>query len=172
MPRINLDLNALSQDRSTLQSVVAEQRGLDTAVLSQKNALEAAQRASASTDTIAQLQQALRDAEAARQRLIDQRREIEQRVDRFADGLVRNQDPAVLAQALDGRQPIALLPMRLETRYFPPGQPTSLRIRIYPDNLNTIEHTPAPSQGEMAAAVEYWNARFTQDDAGGRTHRA
>ena len=36
MPRINLDLNALSQDRSTLQSVVAEQRGLDTAVLSRK----------------------------------------------------------------------------------------------------------------------------------------
>ena len=33
--------------------------------------------------------------------------------------------------------------MRLETRYFPPGDPSALRIRVYPDDLNTIEHVPA-----------------------------
>ena len=164
MPRMNLDLAALTQERRALQELVAEQRTLDSAVLRTRAALDAAQRAGESADAIGRLQQAVVEAEAARHRVVDRRREIQGRVDRVADGLVLNRDPGLLAQALDGGQPIALMPMRVETRYFPPLAPTALRIRVYPDDLNTIEHTAAPTRGELEAATAYWHARFALDE--------
>lgn len=164
MPRMNLDLAALNDERRALQAVTAEQRAADGAVLRARSELDAAQRAGASAEAIARLQQAAANAQAARQRVSDRRREVEGRVNGAADVFVRGRDPSVLAQALDGQQPIALMPMRVETRYFPPQQATSLRIRVYPDDINTIEHTPAPTAGEMEAATLYWNARFRKDE--------
>ncbi len=164
MPRMNLDLAALTQERRALQAITAEQRAADGALLKARGELDAARRAGASADAIVQLQRAAVDAEAVRQRVADRRRELEGRVNGVANGFVRERDPALLAESLDGRQPIALMPMRIETRYFPPRQPVSLRVRVYPDDLNTIEHTPAPTAGEMEAATLYWHAHFRQDE--------
>ena len=123
-------------------------------------------RAGESPNVIVPLQQAIRDAEAARQRLSNRRREIERGIDRIADGFLGQQDPARLAGAMDGDQPIALLPMRLETRYVTlPDQPTRLRIRVYPDDVNTIEHTPALTEAERQSGIDYWEARFRSDEA-------
>jgi hypothetical protein len=165
MPRLNLDLAALNAERRTLQAIAAEQRAAERAALEARNALDAARRAGEPAAALARLQQAAREAEAARERVSGRRREVEGRVNGVADALVRDRDPAALAEALDGRQPIALMPMRIETRYFPPGQPGSLRVRVYPDDLNTIEHTPAPTAGEMEAATLYWHARFRHDES-------
>ena len=39
-----------------------------------------------------------------------------------------------------------------------------LRIRVYPDDINTIDHEPAPTAAELKAGVAYWSARFAHND--------
>ena len=79
MPRIALDLSSLIAHRGALQALRAEQRVLDDDLRRQRSALEAQVRAGASADATTQLQQHIRDAEAARQALVDRRREFEGR---------------------------------------------------------------------------------------------
>ena len=165
MPRIPLDLSSLTANRGALQALVVEQRELDGNLNRQRSLLDAALRAGESANVTAPLQQQITEAEDARQQLVGRRRELAIGIDRLADGLLAEQDPGRLAESMDGGQPIALLPMRLETRYVPPNQPNALRIRIYPDDLNTIEHTPAPTDAELQAGNAYWRASFQGDDA-------
>ena len=163
MPRIDLDLTSLNRERRTLQALSAQQRALDSDLRQQRAKLEAALRLRESANVTAPLQQRVREAEQARRQLVERRLQLELRIDGIADSFIREQDPGRLAEAMDGGQPIALLPMRLETRYFPPAAPASLRIRVYPDDLNTIEHTPALTEDERQGGTEYWQARFRGD---------
>jgi hypothetical protein len=69
---------------------------------------------------------------------------------------------AQLFEGLEGDQPIALLPVRLETRYSRNalGQVDLLRLRIYPDDLHVQRHVAALTAAEQAAGQRYWSARF------------
>jgi hypothetical protein len=164
MPRIALDLSSLNQERRALQTLIAQQRGIDRQLGKQQDDLAAALRAGESPNVTVPLQQSITDSLAARQQLLNRRHEIERGIDRIADGLLRQRDPAQLVQTMDGGQPIALLPMRMETRYVPSGRPNKLRIRVYPDDINTIEHTPALTEPERQRGADYWHARFRGDD--------
>jgi hypothetical protein len=53
--------------------------------------------------------------------------------------------------ALSTRYPIALLPVRIETRYADVAGGVELRVRIYPDTIHVDSHEPALTQGERAA---------------------
>lgn len=70
--------------------------------------------------------------------------------------------PADLWSTLDSALPIAMLPIRLETRYCdqrsdegaaPAGV---LRIRMYPDDIAVTEDQSRPSQPEVEAAKQFW----------------
>ena len=164
MPRIDLNLSALARERLSLQSLQAEQRSVELDLTAKQAALDAAQRAGESPNVTGVLREAVAQATLARQRLADRRRGLSADVDGLANGLLRELDPAQLVESMDGGQPIALLPMRLETRYFPPGQPDSLRVRVYPDDLNTIEHTNALTSDELQRGMDHWQARFRGDE--------
>ena len=57
--------------------------------------------------------------------------------------------------------PLALLPVRLETRYVgPPDAPTELRVRVYPDQVHVDAHQPALTDGEVESAKTYWRHRW------------
>ena len=57
--------------------------------------------------------------------------------------------------------PLALLPVRLETRYIgPPDAPTELRVRVYPDQIHVDAHQPALTDGEVEIAKTYWRHRW------------
>ena len=164
MPRIDLDLSRLNQQRRALQALTADQRQLDQDVAAQQSALDAALRAGESPNVTGVLRQAVEEARQARQRVTERRREDAAAIDRMSEGLLLQRDPARMVEALDGGQPIALLPVRLETRFFPPGQPNSLRVRVYPDDLNTISHTNALTNDELQRGTDYWQARFRGDN--------
>ena len=176
MPRLQLDLSALTDQRRALQALGARQRGLDRDLAARQALLDAALRAGESPNVTGLLQQALDEAGQARQQLVGQRRETAAAIDvlanGLADGLALQRDPALMAEALDGGQPIALLPMRLETRYFPPRQPGAqpairpdrLRVRIYPDDINTVAHSSALTDDELQRGIEHWQARFAGAD--------
>jgi len=165
MPRIDIDLRSFKATRTDLEQLALRQRTAETEVAAAKSALDVAVRAGANADQTQQLATRLARAQGARNSLVEQRGALQRRLDDLANGLVHQRDPEALVGSLDGHVPVALLPMRIETRYIvAPRQPARLRIRIYPDDINTIDHEPAPTGSEAQAAQAYWTARFAHDD--------
>jgi hypothetical protein len=165
MPRLDVDLSGFTQARTELDRLVLRQRNAEARIAAAKTALDAAVRAGASADNAQALRERVASAQAVRNGLVADRRGLQSRLDELANGFVRDRDPSTLVGALDGHVPIALMPMRIETRYFrAPGQPVRLRIRVYPDDLNTIDHEPSPTANEQQAAAAYWRARFAHKD--------
>lgn len=56
---------------------------------------------------------------------------------------------------LDSSVPLALLPVRLETRS-DPNQPNVLRVRIYPDDIFVEDHEEGLTDRELLAGQTYW----------------
>ena len=178
MARIDLDLGALTAARKSLQDVAASQRAADLGITALKAALDAAVRDGASSNVTVPIQEQLRQAMADRAAVVRQKQALQARIDALANGLLQQQDPSRLVGSMDGRQPIALLPMRIETRYVPAVQPNAqvrpdrLRIRVYPDDINTIAHEAALTVAEQKGGADYWTARFARaDDDAARTLR-
>jgi hypothetical protein len=68
---------------------------------------------------------------------------------------------------LDAHFPVALLPVRIETRFM--NDATELRIRIYPDPLHIDTHEPGLTPGEVEAGHAYWNERWAAPADAART---
>ena len=166
MARIEIDRQPFVQARGELSALAAEQRRLDAGIARLQQALAAAQR-NGGRDA-GQFEGPLARARAERQALQRRRdgllREFDARAD-AALGALPNRDPSLLVQSLDGAHPIAMLPLRIETRYLQRDGQTVLGIRVYPDDLHTIDHEPTPTANELAAAQAIWRARFAHDEA-------
>jgi len=69
-------------------------------------------------------------------------------------------DPfAVSVATLAANIPIALLPVRLEARFF---GATELRVRIFPDQIHIDAHEPLLTLAEKEAGRQYWRQRFAE----------
>ena len=60
-------------------------------------------------------------------------------------------------QALSAALPVALLPVRLEARFFDNAR--ELRLRFYPDQIHVDAHEPRLTAAERDAGVAYWQQR-------------
>jgi hypothetical protein len=162
----SIDLNGFASLRREMAALAVGQGAADAAIADALAARDEALRRGAGAGANAALEERLAVARANRARVVADNRVLQQRLDRLAEGVLGQRDPALALGAFAGNQPIALLPMRLETRYVTPAdRPTELRIRIYPDDLNTIDHEAAPTAVEADATMAYWRARFAHDDA-------
>ncbi len=82
-------------------------------------------------------------------------------------------DPRVAGTLTASDLPLALLPVRLETRYATAaGGSTELLVRIYPDQVHVDAHDPRLSGAEEAAGHEYWRAQWRAGDNHERRQRA
>lgn len=159
------ELSSFKTTRSELDQLTLRLRTADCEAASAKLALDRVTRTGASAREREALGHRFAFAKAARKSIVEERRALQNRKEALANEFIRQRDPAALVASLDGRIPIALLPMRIETRYVGvPGQPLRLRIRLYPDDINTIEHEPASTANEQRAAMAYWSARFAHDE--------
>src|SRR5262245_2177576 len=59
---------------------------------------------------------------------------------------------------LDAAYPVALLPVRVETRFGTDDGKPCLRVRIYPDEIAADPHEPELTADEQAAGQTYWRS--------------
>src|SRR4051812_32589117 len=65
--------------------------------------------------------------------------------------------PEVLAKLCPGDRPLALFPVRLETRFFAQADgATELRVRVYPDKIHLDSHEPELTPAEKEWGEHYW----------------
>jgi hypothetical protein len=95
-----------------------------------------------------------------RTELRDQRSKASRLADRLRGGIVTEPEFEAAIGKLDGRVPITLLPVRLETRFTRNGK--KLRVRVFPDTVQQDGHEPELTAEEIDAGVRYWNARWEQ----------
>src|SRR5260221_7448036 len=114
MPRIDVDLSGFTAVRADLDRLAAQQRAAEADVANARSALDAATRAGVPADHAQELNARIATAQAARAALVAQRGALQKRLDELANRFVVQRDPAALVGSLDGHQPLALLPMRLE----------------------------------------------------------
>jgi hypothetical protein len=76
-------------------------------------------------------------------------------------------DFAPQVATLAGGVPIALLPIRLEARFFNVG--AELRVRIFPDQVHLDAHEIELTAVERDAGIAYWRARFASPNPAART---
>ena len=84
-------------------------------------------------------------------------------------GAARDLDPRQWISALDGRTPVLLFPLRIQTRYSRSPDGRSLLVRVYPDDISVQSHDPALTAGERSAAAAFWTAPKTTTDPKVRT---
>ncbi|HMI82545.1 MAG TPA: hypothetical protein VK550_00560 [Polyangiaceae bacterium] len=61
-----------------------------------------------------------------------------------------------LFSSLDPDLPLALLPLRIETRFSPQGEPAVLTVRIYPDAIHADAHARELTASEQALGCGFW----------------
>ncbi|HEY5350764.1 MAG TPA: hypothetical protein VIJ64_13550, partial [Candidatus Lustribacter sp.] len=153
------DLASIQSTGATLRGAADQARQQLNAIDAQIAAVNARQARSARTGNVDAASLA-----AQAKRLADQRAAIAAQRDAAVGqlhntigGLIAQLDPAAALGALDAAVPIALLPVRLETR-FNPDKATELLVRILPDDIHGHSHEPELTAAEVTAAQRFWTA--------------
>src|SRR5690606_6403643 len=168
---IDFDLSGIAQARSRLRALDARRAGVEADVAAARRSLEELRRRGGTPAAVAKAESRLGRLDAERGELLDTLREIDGRIGGLADGLIDGispgrdaLDPGIAVSALDGRIPVALLPVRIETRF--DDDRKSLQIRVFPDQIHLDAHEPELTDDERAAGEWYWQQRWpVLDDA-------
>ena len=105
------------------------------------------------------IREKIKNAEKRRRDHAEEIVNVEERVREILGRLGARIDPCDADPAL----PLALLPVRLETRYTEDG--AALRIRIFPDDIHVDQLDRGLSEDEIAAGKTYWTAAAAGEEA-------
>jgi hypothetical protein len=164
MPRLDLNLDAISQARNELGTTLQALDRSAYRLAEAKENLKRAQRDGASANVTGELTAQIAALESEHRQLAADRARFLASISALSQELLRQRDPAQLINSLDGALPVSLFPVRLETRFFDAGK--RLRIRIYPDAINTLRHAKGLTVPEREIGERYWHAKFAGDEEG------
>jgi hypothetical protein len=160
----DLDLDRIGRHRAALGAVTIELSVLGAELAARQAELVQRRGTGAADGAIADAERVVADLEQRRAELHARRGELDGLVGTAATELLDAIEPEAAVEALDGKVPVALLPIRIETR-FADGA-TTLHIRIFPDQVHLDAHEPAFTDDERAGGEWYWNERWPAlDDA-------
>jgi hypothetical protein len=165
MPDITPIQAALADARTAVRQAEQTVTTLGGARASAARALELARRrgdATAVADAEAHLADLDEQITAAQGALGDAR----QQVGGLLTELHQTVDPAAQLAALSSDFPVALLPVRLETRYFGVvnDRHPELRVRIYPDDIHVDAHEPELTADELSWGQAFWRGTWRAGD--------
>ena len=155
-PDITVDLRAIDRTRSILVShdrEVEDLRLTRAEFVAKRDAL----REAGDLDRAAELDRRVELADEDLSRGRARRDDLIGQISELSDGLLTRFDPEALVATLDGLRPVAMLPVRIETRF---ASQTKLMVRVFPDQLHLDGHDPALTVDEADGARWYWNERW------------
>jgi len=154
----------LSEARGAATGLETEivRREADLAALRQRlGRLQRSGRSDEADGVTRQISVAEKDVAALAERLTASRTRV---ADLF-DSFVTVPDPADLIGELETGQAIALLPVRLETRFRDGEDGTDLLVRIYPDDIHVETHEPELTPEEVEMGRAFHEATRAADDS-------
>ena len=156
-------LTAIDTARGELAAAQAKLTSSAAAIAAAEAQVDALRRSGAKAAAIAAAEKKLTTLTAQHRTLATGVRTAVDKVAQASESLVAAASPEQLVSSLDGRVPVALLPTRIETRFFDGG--SQLRVRIYPDQIHVDAHEPELTAAEADSGRTYWRARFGADAA-------
>ena len=126
---------------------------------------EEAVRAGATRTALGRLATAERDAQSRHRDAVLEGVVHRDRLPALVEALA---DPEVALARLESAVPVAMLPVRIETRF--EGR-DRLRVRIYPDQIHLQEHDAAVTPAEVAAGKRYWTRAWAGGESADRAWR-
>ncbi|HEY8611000.1 MAG TPA: hypothetical protein VIL69_06885, partial [Roseomonas sp.] len=150
----------LDSFRTARQAAEAAAREAEALGLRAAAAERAARRARDAGDAAvaAASEQAASDLRAQRADALRLRLDRTAEIGELLGGMDRRAE--TLIGTLSTSYPVALLPVRIETRFDrdAAGSVSALRLRIFPDQIHLHQHRPVVTPAETAAGRAYWQA--------------
>ncbi|MGG5889737.1 hypothetical protein ACLF3G_21600 [Falsiroseomonas sp. HC035] len=150
----------LDRFRNARQAEEAAAREAEALGLRAAAAEHAARRARGAGDAVAAAasEQVAQDLRAQRAQALRLRLEQAAEIGQLLGGMDRRAE--TLIGTLSTRHPVALLPVRIETRFDrdAAGAVAALRVRIFPDQIHLHQHRAVLTPAEVAAGRAYWTA--------------
>ncbi len=148
------------RNRERIESRLVENQNRVRALENERDTLA---RSGASENRINEVIANLENVRRERHGLINDIRVIDDTIADIIGGVIVNVQPERMFAGLDGRVPVAMLPARIETRFF--NRNRQLRIRIFPDQVHIDGHTPELLAQEIELGKQYWQIRRDGDGA-------
>jgi hypothetical protein len=156
---------SLDQARANLEAARAASEELRNGVAASERNLKQLSRSIAVRDPRLE---AAKKAHAAQLKSLQIAQERERAAHAVLDGLLSSSllaDGAADVARLTADFPIVLLPVRIETRFAKDvAGATSLKVRIYPDELMADTHEPPLTEAEREAGLTYWRAGWQPEN--------
>jgi predicted nucleic acid-binding Zn-ribbon protein len=165
------DRDALDKARTrkaVAGDLLEESRSLDTQIATLRRDIDATNVAAGGIDLDEAKAEARGAIDAARRTRKERDADVRAAIDQLYDG----RTPQELIESWNDTLPIALLPVRVETRWRVETEPDTVRelwVRIYPDDIGVTNHEPVLTVPEIDHGRQYWIAFRAADrdaDAG------
>ena len=166
----DLDLDRIARHRADRSAIATELTALGTELAARQAELAALHATGGGVRALERAERRVADLERRRAELHERRSEVSGLVGVAAERLLDEIDLETAVEALDGKVPVALLPVRIETRFADAN--ATLHIRIFPDQVHLDAHEPEFTDDERAGAEWYWNERWPALDDAGRAEHA
>lgn len=152
------DLAALAAARAEARDLEAEVRAAGVRLRVAEAQLARLEATGGPPARIEALLRRVEELTDARDEVAGRLEEVRARIQELLDRIAAADSPEAAVAALDGGLPIALLPLRIETRFADAG--TTLHIRVFPDQVHVDAHEPELTEDERAAGRAYWERRW------------
>jgi hypothetical protein len=156
------ELRKLATTRAELASLAKQRQETSVEIRNVRTTLDRLARQGTPQSERRGLERQLAALERTATRVDERAADVKALIDRLRSE-IRLRRPEDSVEELDGQVPVAMFPVRLETRFM--DDASELRIRIYPEQIHIDAHEPELTESELTIAEQYWKARWTATTA-------
>jgi len=155
---LTLDLDPITRKRAALAKLDAKQADLALDLAGARARADRLRSTGATSAQITKADEALDRLVTAAAANRTNRFDVLADIDTISNAFVEAARPELGVTALDATIPVAMLPVRIETRFGTDAK--TLDVRIYPDQAHLDSHEPGLTADERAAGEWYWTHRW------------